>query len=613
MTDIPYERMSGVAAPATAREADRILEEGWTRRGYPAICLNDRIPWELSTTDERSWNFHLHCWDMVDPLLQAHSSIGGNRYLEVALRIALEWESIHSDPHDSHISPFAWYDMAVGLRAYRLAYLLDAAKDDRFLTPEAENRLWKSLNVHRKHLEQDEHIAFHSNHGFYQVAGQLAMARRYSHVSEAMHQSQKQGLDRLSHMIEMQFASDGVHREHSPDYHRMVYQTLKALMDNGLVEDEELQERALKIERALAWFVRPDGYITNFGDSDHRLMTCSPEQARKKWATEEMRFVVTDGEIGAPPPARMAVFEEGGYFVVRDSHSGSDRPKGNSYLAQTAAFHSRTHKHADDLSFVWYDRGQELMVDAGRYGYIGKTDPSSELSKQGYWYADPNRIYCETTRAHNTLEFDNTDYPRRGVKPYGSALTRHIVQDGMYVCESETKQFGSIRHARVLIYKPAQWLIVFDWFHDNTYRTHDVRQWFHLAHGLAIESDSMGFLIPLVEDNTSLRVASLLPGARRMEPTFGQKVPCKQGWWSPKERELLANFAFGYEMDGQRNGCFATLFSFSREIEPNVAWARAPKSGRKLRVGWLDDAGVHRLWLNRPKTGGLSVSRKDYG
>jgi hypothetical protein len=37
-------------------------------------------------------------------------------------------------------------------------------------------------------------------------------------------------------------------------------------------------------------------------------------------------------------------------------------------------------------------------------------------------YSDPNRIYVETTRAHNTVEIDGLSHPRRNVQPYGSGL-----------------------------------------------------------------------------------------------------------------------------------------------------------------------------------------------
>ncbi len=607
---IPYESLMGARSLLShQREAQRTLADGWSLGGYPPVDLGRPISWGLRSPAERSWNFYLHCWDMLEPFLQVYSSSGVDRYLQVAIDVAMQWVSIHLDATDTEISPFAWYDMAVGLRAYRLAYVLDAGSAAGMLDASAKERLWAALHAHRRYLDQDDNIAFHSNHGFYQVAGQLAMARRFGGQSAEMAQSRQQALERLGRMMDRQFAADGVHREHSPDYHRMVYQTLKALLDSGLVDDIELHRRALEIERALAWFVRPDGYIANFGDSDHRSMTCRPDQARTKWATEEMRYVVTGGQIGAPPASRLRAFPEAGYWVVRaDAARDQGETPGGSYLAQTAAFHSRTHKHADDLSFIWFDRGRELLVDAGRYGYIGKTDPASALARQGYWYSDPHRIYCETTRAHNTLEFDNTDFPRRGAKPYGSALGRCLeTPDGTCVLESETKHFRSLRHARVLLYRPGRWLVVFDWFHDNVFQRHDARQWFHLAPDLEISPEGSGFSIPVDGASQPLRVVSLFPDPVPTQPVSGQGEPVMQGWWSPREREMHPNHAFSYRLDGRRTGCFATLFCFTRHLEVDWDWARAPASGRKVRFCWKDDAGARRIWLARPADGAIDL------
>ncbi len=280
-----------------------------------------------------------------------------------------------------------------------------------------------AIFCHRDDLADDRKIAFHSNHGFYQVVGQLAMASRFFELPRMM-LAKQQALVRLEHMINLQFTKEGIHKEHSPDYHRMVSETLCKVLDLGLINDSELLSFAIKIEANLAWFVKPNGYLTNFGDTDHRQMIRGTASALR-WRSFAMQFVVSGGDIGIPPDSSMAVFPESGYFIVR-SHwlNNSNFFSHCSYLAQTLCFHSRTHKHADDLSFIWYDRGHEILVDAGRYGYLEKTKAGSDLWKLGYWYADPNRMYVEDTRAHNAVEIDGISNPRHKVKPYGSALQR---------------------------------------------------------------------------------------------------------------------------------------------------------------------------------------------
>ena len=337
-----------------------------------------------------------------------------------------------------------------------------------------------------------------------------------------------------------------------------------------------------------------------------------PEQAERKWLTPEMRYVVTGGKMGTPPDRHVAAFEEGGYFVVRKP--SSEHPEDfsrSSYLAQIAAFHSRTHKHADDLSFVWCDRGSDILVDSGRYGYIGKTEQGSELWKQGFWYSDPRRIYCESTRAHNTLEFDGRDYPRKGVKPYGSALRRWLEDEsGLVTVETECKHFGSIRRVRLLVFMPGQWLVVFDWFNDNLGEPHSVRQWFHLAPDLQLHPERQGFTVLLPGSEEPLRVAPLLAGVATSRPYLGEEEPQMQGWWSGKERDIVPNYAFCFEMEGAPTGSIATLFDFAGQVVTATDWSKVNVSGRKGQLRWSDDAGRHTLRFERPESGPLQVAHE---
>ncbi len=380
----------------------------------------------------------------------------------------------------------------------------------------------------------------------------------------------------------------------------------------GLVEDAELRERARTIEEALAWFVYPSGVIVNFGDSDSRAMTCSAKAAERKWTTPLMQAVASSGATGGARPEGLRAFPDSGYAVIRQPDAQApEMPAQDSYLALAAAFHSRTHKHADDLSFVWYDRGQPILVDAGRYGYIGKTEQGSDLWKEGHWYSDPMRIFMESTRAHNTLEFDGRDFPRKGVKPYGSALERTAERDGVYAIESRCKHFRSIRHDRVLVFHPGRWLIVFDVFKDNLGAAHDVRQWFHVAPGNVVLPEQAGYRIHLADSGEQLCASPLLPDTGTTPVLSGRREARLQGWWSGRERSAEPAPAFAFTRRAATGGAFATLFTFSSECSPDLARSRTNASGQRVRLAWEDDGGKHEIVLDRTESLSVEVSRDD--
>jgi SAM-dependent methyltransferase len=604
---IPYEDCLNVDSEKAVSQAEHLLKKGYGRRGYPLVMFDKPIPWQLNSQSERSWNFYLHCWDMLVTLLKAHSISGEHRLLKPVLPIVLDWMAKHADHSANDLSPFAWYDMAVGKRAYRLAYLIDAGDRAGLLDDPTRRQLWELLEQHQRYLADDANIVFHNNHGFYQVVGQLAMGRRFASASTVMAEAYAQGRSRLLVMLRTQFTEEGVHREHSPDYHRMVYETLKSMIGSGLVEDAETIAFADRIEDALAWFVLPGGHIANFGDSDYRSL--ATVDAREKWRRPHMRYVVSNGAVGEMPPDDHMAFPESGYFVVR--RPSAENPgdfAGCSYLAQQAAFHSRTHKHADDLCFIWSDRGSDILVDAGRYGYLGKTATGSDLWLDGFWYSDPNRIYCESTSAHNTLEFDNRNYRRHKAEPYGSALKRWFSADcGVVAVETECRQFDSIIHARVLVFLPGRWLLVFDWYHDDKFLLHDVKQWFHLAPGLSLQQDGGGQLVSLRSSPQPLRVVSLLSGAAASKPYLGQVNPVMQGWWSARERHIEPAHAFCFELNQTDSASLATLFSFSDCLTADTGWSQADGAGREAQFRWTDESGRHELYLQRPAEGDLTV------
>jgi hypothetical protein len=606
---IAYEKISNLSNKAAAKLADEALSVGWTRRNYPSVVLEKgSIPWAFSGQQERSWNFYIHSWDMLDALLKTHSETQLSRYLELALEVALDWHD-YVTANQADLSPFAWYDMAVGLRAYRLAYLFEASESSGLLSEEQKNQLWEMLKQHQHFLEDDNNVVYHNNHGFYQAAGQLAMGRRFAGRCNTMRLALDQGKSRLLKMLETQFASDGVHREHSPDYHRIVYETLRGVLDAGLVTDPEIIAFAEKIEEALSWFVLPNQRLANFGDSDYRLVSTSVEAAQQRWTTDAMRYVSAGGKLGKPPAKSLAVFPEGGYFIVRapvdDDQTNFQQ---QSYLAQQAAFHSRTHKHADTLSFIWHEYGNDILVDSGRYGYLGKTDQGSELWKDGHWYSDPNRIYCESTRAHNVLEFDGANYPRKGIRPFGSVIGRHLAHEsGVFMLETEARHFKGVRHARVLLYLPKKWLIVFDWFKDNNEQKHDVRQWFHFAPELHVMPDGKDYLSILSGSDEPLRVVSLLQEPCSSSLLYAEETPQLQGWLSPSERVIVPAYALSLNIYGITQGNFATLFTFSKELKVNRQASRVNVSGRQGHFVWQDERGNHEVRMYRPEHGNFNV------
>ncbi|GAA1103382.1 hypothetical protein GCM10009642_47430 [Nocardiopsis metallicus] len=525
-------------------------------------------------------------------MLANHSHTGEAHYLVWAVNIALDWARQHPvvEPDRS----MAWYDMAIGLRAYKLGYLVDAAARTDQIDHTSFALLLSCAKLHLEALADARFFAPHSNHGFYVAAGQMALVRRLRGLP-GMGPHREQARARVHQLIQSQFTSTGVHREHSPDYHKMVLNTFEGLVASGLLDRAEFAPLIDRIQEALAWFVLPNSRLAMFGDTIHRDVL---QEHRTCALNPALEFVLTQGAHGKPPGDRWRSFDDAGYFVARDRWPTGPQDYGDcSYLAQTASFHSRVHKHADDLSMVWYDRGHELLVDSGKFGYPNRTTPDSELGRAGFYYAHPSRVYVESTRAHNTVEIDGRSYQRRGVKPYGSGLLQAGEHQGVLYSGTHVRHNKTIRHARVLAFRPGEWLLVYAWLWDNLEQPHTYTQRFHFAPELDLCAVGAGFEAALPD--TRLHVAPLLP-ATPLDPVRGQNEPDLLGWISRQDGELRPCWTSAYQINGEASCSMATLLGFGE---------RAPAPGRSTASARGDE--VHLRWSQGGEHWEVSFGRPD--
>src|SRR5690606_35724277 len=181
--------------------------------------------------------------------------------------------------------------------------------------------------------------------GFFVATAQLSMATRLSTLLQSLTHLEL-GRNRIATMLESQFTSDGVHLEHSPDYHQMMLGTLAELLEIDAPSTSQFKDFLSKSHSVLAWFITPGGNIAMLGDSPRRsLLGRSPDSIH----SPHLLLMTSDGSQGFAPQGNFRAFLDAGYFVVKHGWPGDADSTQMSQLIQTAGFHSRSHKQADDL------------------------------------------------------------------------------------------------------------------------------------------------------------------------------------------------------------------------------------------------------------------------
>lgn len=530
----------------------KVMAHGWRTGDREYVNLTLPVAWDDLCADDRSWGSQLHSWKFMDTPLQEFVRTGDAKFLHWCLERALSWSERYAD--NSTDNEIVWYNMALGQRALRLASLIHLGANHG-MRPDDLRVLLHTAERHRREFLLERSFNQRTNHGYFVAIGQSVLGTALE-VIPPMRELAELGRERLSVMIRTQFLSDGGHSEHSPEYHRMLMRSFQLAVDHGLIIDLELTERLTKAADLLGWMMQPNGSLVPLGDTPYVDMT---DGSHPPTASPGTNFLMSVGRSGEPNPSQLGVYPDSGYAFVRSPQpQTSENHSASSYLAFSAAFHGRAHKHADDLNFTWYDRGQEILVEGGRYGYGPLLPMDSPLRASGFYYADTFRQYVESTMAHNTVSADGRDHDRRRV-PTGSGLGVCEERDKVFVLRGRGEHVGW-SHNRTIAFEPGVGITVTDDVQSIDAAKRDFQLWFNLAGGLDLEASEEGPLIwrcPGPEWTVELREAtqaSLIPPLRAsLNPT--------RGWRSLTDGTREGAWSVGFEVHDTRHHVFRTILS----------------------------------------------------
>lgn len=381
------------------------------------------IDWASNPFSDRNWQFQLNGWRIVEPMLERYFRKGDNAYLLEAIAVALDWQRFNTSGAEN---PFAWHDMATGMRAARLALFLDRIFSERVTVPdEAVEVLLGCASEHIVRL-RDEKFISKGNHGVFQVFG-LSLLSSVALGQIANRACQAHCAKMFREIMEQGYTDEGVHKEHSPSYH--LFTTKRILQFNPRrVADAATGELLSRAEELGLWFVRPDEYVEPLGDSSGRSRRLASPAKLTRLASGRS-FAVAD-------------LTKSGYAIVRSDPTAEHQP---SMLTVTGNWYSNTHKHNDELSFTLFEHGEPVLIDSGKYGY----------------QYDDKRAYIVSAAAHNTVSFRDPAIEVGRPNRKGSFLHPITQEDDGFLIGGEVER-EAFTHSRRLLYSPEQHLHIID-------------------------------------------------------------------------------------------------------------------------------------------------------
>lgn len=425
-----YKSLSGLSESISSNNSDESI---LFRNDLPRMNFCMPFDWSLDPFKDSNWCFQLNCWRSADHRLLKFFETKDSSHILYMAEVMLDWYRHHYI--DAKVSSHAWYDMAVGIRASRIAFLLVTSKD----YPELDSFCKKHsaeidvmVSDHIKELSDKTKLNM-GNHGIFQMNGLMLLCKSIGKFDDAYDFSR----NCMSEILSTQFTSQGIHTENSPEYHYFVLNTLEYLkifenfdkvIDLDVVKTADINK---------FWFTCPNKDLVNFGDTNGRGPIVK-YALLNNWEIlgKNKKFVFAD-------------FTDSGYLFCRSEPYGEE----SDYLAVACSGHTTVHKHADVGSVILWVNGVEVLTDAGKYKY-GKS---------------PERKLVTSAVSHSVSDF--LDSPLNAASyllpATGSYCNGITFKDDLFSMKVSYETVFDKGFVREIIYKPDGYLSIYDSFPEK--------------------------------------------------------------------------------------------------------------------------------------------------
>ena len=520
------------------RTAKEYIKSGLKVRNNPVLSIHVPIDWAANPNNDQNWLFQKNATYVLSPLLLAYKETEDDLYLSHAKNVLLDWIEYHG----THQNPFQWYDMGTGIRAAHLAFIIEHELRRPEVDSTAVIQLIQSALEHIDQLADPEKLAT-GNHAYFQLVGLAALCKSLEYLTDCPSHL-KYATEQLSRIIISQFTIEGIQREHSPDYHHFSLKRAQQIVDTGwFTLSEEAERRLFLAEENHQWLIHPNAYISMIGDSDRG----NPTRIRRALVKQRNQNSWQFGKL----------FRESGYAILREK---SNYRQEESYLIFWAGeerpgqepSHPYAHSHADNFTFEWTEGNRPILTDSGKYSY-----------EEDEW-----RDFFRSTRAHNSVEIDQTDHVNEiSVNSWWNR--KHVPEIVEFVTESsplqsvkaKTKYKGAeVEHTRQLVLQPGRWLVIVDKLEGG--QDHDFSQWFHFHEDWRIEEKDDQLWG--VSQDTTLQILDLTHEAEGSIHR-GEASPQIQGWISTSYLTKTERSVVGLHRRGS-SVLYATLIHLDEEV-----------------------------------------------
>jgi len=265
-------------------------------------------------------------------------------------------------------SPLAWHDHASAFRVRNLTnWLLFCHSTGLPVSDDIRaERLVNLIIEHLDWLQEEKNYSKHTNHGFDQAMIALTISLMFNRKDFELYRQQNR--ERLKGEVTFAFTDEGVHKENSPGYQKMMLGRLKQLKTLAQLGEQEISQMGEfyieKAEAFLSAITLPNGSLPLIGDT----------------RGSDTGLLIEDVGVRG---VRVYDYSRSGYVIFK----GIDGIGKDFFVLLKNCHFSNYHRHDDDLMlYVFYD-GKIVFGDGGLLSHDEK---------------DSKRIFLRSHFAHST-------------------------------------------------------------------------------------------------------------------------------------------------------------------------------------------------------------------
>ncbi|WP_404322672.1 heparinase II/III family protein [Cytobacillus firmus] len=544
------------------RYADAAITGKWKLLAYP---YDVNVP-DLSSFDWRSnlpyynsYLFQLNYLMVVEQLTQAYQEFGNEEYLKYAKEIIESWyKNFPLKGYKSY--KWGYNDHGTALRSFILINFWNVYKHTSLNTDTLfVNDLMKLFYEHGWLLSQESFYRPKNNHGMFQDLALLAISETFPEFGSSA-SYKKTALTRLMKQIEHGITVEGLHQEHSPSYQLYIYDSLINFViwadKNQFVLPAEMIRRIKEMPKQLTYLTKPNGTLPLFGDSQASVMT--PSLVVNADSYPEMIYSFTKGKSGIVPEKKALNLSN--QFAVFRQHWGESEPFEQSvFFGMTAGYHSKAHKHPDDLSIELYGFGGDYIVETGRYAYLAGTERSTAMK----------------TEAHNVVHVEGQEYVLN-TETIGKSRIENVTihQDGTMEAVGSHELISGLKSKRKVLYDQEQTFLIID--AANSSYTNNYIQRFHLAPDFRVIQSDVRKTIATHPTGRTLTMLQIY-GAHQIDSAVGESHVAYKDFEWVKRSELR------YKQKN-RQGRYMTLIHLGKNSEDTILNSKVAREGEDYVV-----------------------------